>query len=107
MAPGRQATSGVLVGYDPYPGHWPVGLCLVGEETMKKEQLEAHFEKQSCGAAAVIAYQGERGVAYVLGERLSKTWASGDVIVLWSDGEHTVLPDEFDCLLPSVQEREG
>jgi len=69
---------------------------------MKKEQLVAHFEKQPCGAAAVIAYQDERGVAYVLGERLSTEWASGDIIVLWSDGEHTVLPDEFECLVPDL-----
>ncbi|WP_068775763.1 hypothetical protein [Paenibacillus sp. FJAT-26967] len=46
--------------------------------------------------AAMIEYQGEKGIALMIGENLATgTWLSRDIIVHWEGGEHTVLPDDF------------
>jgi hypothetical protein len=36
----------------------------------------------------------EKGVALSLGENLTRLWQSGDVIVFWENGDHTMLFDE-------------
>lgn len=59
---------------------------------MKKENLEQLMTTET---AFLIEYEGERGIALKVGENLSQTWKSGDIIVFWTDGEQTVLPDEF------------
>lgn len=33
----------------------------------------------------------ERGVVICVGENLSQTWQSGDVMVFWYNGDHTLL----------------
>ncbi|MEC0136138.1 hypothetical protein P4H94_04450 [Paenibacillus macerans] len=69
---------------------------------MTKEELEADFKnridnlEKTQWPAAMIEYQGEKGIALMLGENLATgTWLSGDIIVHREKGEHTVLPDEF------------
>lgn len=59
---------------------------------MKKETLES---KIKINQAALIESDGERGIAFKIGENLSQTWKSGDVIVIWENGEQTILPDKF------------
>ncbi|WP_088832719.1 hypothetical protein [Paenibacillus tyrfis] len=49
--------------------------------------------------AAMIEYQGEKGIALYIGENLATgTWLNGDIIVHWEKGEHTSLPDEFSLI---------
>jgi hypothetical protein len=63
---------------------------------MTKEELEAQFESDdSLAPCALIRFQGELGIALKIGENLTKHWQSGDVIVFWENGEHTVLADQF------------
>lgn len=59
---------------------------------MQKAELENTLE---IGRAALIDYEGERGIIIKIGENLSSTWRSGEIIVFWEDGEQTILPDEF------------
>ena len=61
------------------------GGMMTFKEVLKQED--------NC-TSAVIEFQGERGIALLIGERLSKTWASGDIIVFWENGEQTVLPED-------------
>lgn len=35
--------------------------------------------------------RGVRGVVICVGENLSQTWQSGDVMVFWYNGDHTLL----------------
>jgi len=42
-------------------------------------------------AAALIEWNDERGVVMCVGENLSQTWQSGDVMVFWYNGDHTLL----------------
>ena len=47
----------------------------------------------------MIEYQGEKGIVLYIGENLATgTWLSGDLIVHWEEGDHTMLPDEFKLL---------
>jgi hypothetical protein len=34
------------------------------------------------------------GIAFMLGESLSDTWRSGDVIIHWANGQHTTCDDD-------------
>jgi len=52
--------------------------------------------------SAVIEWRGQVGIVFVVGEVLSATWRSGKIIVFWADGEHTILPDEFEVLAIDV-----
>lgn len=63
---------------------------------MFNEELEERFKNDSgLAPSAVIEFKGERGIAIALGENLvTNTWLSGDVIVFWENGEHTMLPEE-------------
>ena len=66
---------------------------------MTSDELRRRFEQtRDLQPTALINYQGDVGIAIRLGEVLSKTWRSGDVIVFWPDGDHTTLPDEFALL---------
>ena len=47
---------------------------------------------------AKIKYKNECGIAFQIGETISKTWQSNDSIIFWEDGEHTVIPEEFEFL---------
>jgi len=49
-------------------------------------------------ASALIEHEGARGIAIRLGETLHRLWQSGDVIVFWTNGDHTILPDEFELV---------
>jgi hypothetical protein len=60
-----------------------------------KERFNAEHWPTPC---ALIEYNGERGIAFYIGEALSSVWRPGNVIVFWEDGEHTILPDEFDLI---------
>ena len=62
---------------------------------MKRKELEDKFNKDDY-PTALIEYEDDKGIAIRLGENLvTGTWLSGDIIVFWNDGEHTILPDEF------------
>lgn len=67
---------------------------------MTPQELIAHFEGDDTALqpSAIIEYQNERGLAIRLGENLSEKWQGGEVIVFWDDGDHTVLPDEFELV---------
>ena len=45
---------------------------------MQKAELESTLE---IGRAALIDYEAERGIIIKLGENLSTTWHSGEIIV--------------------------
>ena len=62
-------------------------------DTITESQLNAILDEGILSASALIEHDGQRGIAIKLGETLSKTWRSGDVIVFWANGEHTVPPD--------------
>lgn len=66
---------------------------------MKKETLEKNIKHDQ---AVLIESDGERGIAFKIGENLSATWQSGDVIVIWENGEQTVLPDKFTVINSNV-----
>lgn len=66
---------------------------------MTSRQLIEKFNNNSWPVpCALIEYNGERGIAFEIGENLSSTWPSGEVIVFWQDGTHTVLPNEFNLV---------
>lgn len=66
---------------------------------MTPDQLAEAFEKSDkISPAALIEYQGEKGIAIRLGENLASNWLSYEIIVFWEDGDHTILPDEFELL---------
>jgi hypothetical protein len=44
----------------------------------------------------------QRGIMVLLGEPLSDKWRSGNWIVFWSNGDHTIPPDEFDIILDDL-----
>ncbi|MVP00360.1 hypothetical protein [Paenibacillus lutrae] len=80
---------------------------------MKREELESEFEHRlgSIRAdndriqwpAAMIEYHGEKGIALMVGENLATgTWLSGDIVVHWENGKHTMLPDEFTLIKENV-----
>lgn len=63
-----------------------------------KEWLEQFDDREDSPlvSAAIIEWTNkggrvERGVAMVLGENLAHNWQSGDVMVFWSNGDHTLL----------------
>jgi hypothetical protein len=64
---------------------------------MKIEEFTNSFKRDSLQVpTALIEYEGEKGIVIMIGENLvTGTWLSGDIIVHWENGEHTVLPDEF------------
>lgn len=66
---------------------------------MKKEKLENSLQVNQ---AALIEKDGERGIVFKIGENLSATWQSGDVIVFWENGEQTIIPDEFELVSKNV-----
>lgn len=66
---------------------------------MKRKTLE---KKLKVRQAALIEKDGERGIAFKIGENLSATWKSGDVIVIWENGEQTILPDSFQLVNNNV-----
>lgn len=67
---------------------------------MTEAELRELFESTEVTMALVAYKDGPlprgTGVAIELGENLSRTWQSGDIVVFWTDGEHTVLPDSFE-----------
>jgi hypothetical protein len=67
---------------------------------MTKEELIALFDEQTdyISPAALIEFQDEKGLAIRIGENLADNWKSWEIIVFWQDGDHTVLPDEFELL---------
>ncbi|MFU1798194.1 hypothetical protein ACM1RC_30360 [Paenibacillus azoreducens] len=53
--------------------------------------------------AAMIEYQGEKGIALMIGENLATgTWLNGDIIVHWERGKHTMLPEEFTLIKSDI-----
>ena len=55
---------------------------------MTAKQLD---ERLDIPGAALIRWDKRIGVVFRIGENLSMQWQSGDLIVLWADGDHTVL----------------
>jgi hypothetical protein len=41
----------------------------------------------------IVEYRGDYGIAMILGERLSSTWKSGDLIIFWDNGDQTDMGD--------------
>lgn len=78
----------------------PMEPMKLVNETMTALELSVRL-KQRMPASAVIEWTCsrcdcghiQRGVAFSLGNNLSRIWQSGDVIVFWSDGSYTVLYD--------------
>jgi hypothetical protein len=69
-------------------------------ESLFKIRIEASGRQLP---AAMIEYQGEKGIALMLGENLATgTWLSGDIVVHWEKGEHTVLPEEFHLIKEDI-----
>ncbi len=56
--------------------------------------LRAQLNKEKM-RGAYIESNGEYGMAMLIGDNLSSSWMSGDIIVFWGDGEQTVMPTEF------------
>jgi len=66
---------------------------------MTPAELKALFdEDDELTNAALIEHEGARGIAIKLGESLCGVWGSGNIIVFWSNGDHTIPPDEFDLI---------
>jgi len=76
---------------------------------MTKQELEGIMEYKNNDGLQVpccmIEYQGEKGIVLYIGENLATgTWLSGDLIVHWEEGEHTILPDEFTLIKRNLWE---
>lgn len=70
---------------------------------MTPQELENKFNAEDWNTvSALIEYQDERGIAIRIGENLAHNWQSGEIIVFWEDGEHTVLPDDFELVKYNV-----
>jgi hypothetical protein len=71
----------------------------MGDSVMART-LEAHLKTYDeakprvFSRAAFISYRGDIGFVYCLGENWGGDWRSGDVAVLWSNGDLTVLPED-------------
>lgn len=66
---------------------------------MKSTELTKQLNFKDKKSFALIEFQGEKGIAILLGENLvTGTWLSGDIIVFWENGDHTILPEEFDLI---------
>mgnify|MGYP006342034883 FL=1 len=65
---------------------------------MRDYELEDKFRMECDSGTALIEYQGQRGIAIRLREPLGGVWKSDVVLVHWDNGEHTILPDEFDVI---------
>jgi len=63
-----------------------------------KNHLFAAMKPPVFSPCAMISYNGERGIAYLIGETWSKDWHSGGIAVLWWNGDLTVLPFESEVL---------
>lgn len=61
---------------------------------LSREAVIEIIDKYPC-VFAKIEFQGNFGIAFRVGETISKTWQSNDYIVFWENGEHTVLPDKM------------
>lgn len=56
------------------------------------EKLTEQYDDTRQPAALIHDPQrGLRGVAFLLGENLSRTWQSGDLLIFWENGDHTDL----------------
>ena len=59
------------------------------------------YEPENLQLMMKIKFNGfieERGIAIRLGCNLSGDYQSDDDIVFWDNGDHTILPDEFEVL---------
>lgn len=67
---------------------------------MTRAELEKRLAEEDVwmSASALIEHEGTRGIAIRLGENLSGSWQSGNVIVFWTNGDHTIVPDEFELV---------
>jgi hypothetical protein len=61
-------------------------------------ELKEMFDNEELTNAALIEHEGARGIAIQLGESLCGPWYSGHIIVFWSNGDHTILPDGFELI---------
>ena len=71
--------------------------------------LDAHKGEALQGSALVRVgemgnYTGGVAVVLQIGENLSLTWQSGDIMFCWSDGEHTTIHEaqEIEILIPDL-----
>ena len=71
---------------------------------LKAELSEELTNREARQPGALIEYQGTRGLAIMVGENWPP-FLSGDIVVLWEDGEHTVLPEDFELLSRDVYQR--
>lgn len=73
-----------------------MGKIYPGDCTKFKNFEKAMNQLERLGPAILIeGLKGEgRGIAIRLGENLSKKWQSGDVIIFWSNGDHTTMDPE-------------
>lgn len=72
---------------------------------MTSDELIARFNSEDWPMpCALIEFNRTRGIAFLIGEALSELWRPNDIVVFWRDGEHTILPDEFDLIQYNVWE---
>ncbi len=69
--------------------------------------MARRFEKNypgSLGPACMVRTQHGDAIAIRVGESLSDTWQSGDILFLWPDGEHTSVDDaeDIEILIPDL-----
>jgi hypothetical protein len=73
---------------------------------LSKDDFEKRLRSKPISNAALIKPTSEDpnwpasyvGVAIHLGENLAQLWQSGDIIVFWSNGDHTMVPERVEVL---------
>ena len=68
---------------------------------MTRQELILELNRQSAiqPAALVMDRRGRKGVALIIGENLGDPWNSGDLIVFWSNGDHTDIDERTDITI--------
>lgn len=75
------------------------------EDETTSNALRRFFEKSDyLGPAAMVRTQHGDAIVIRVGENLSETWQSGDILFIWPDGEHTAVDDfeEVEILTPDL-----
>ena len=54
--------------------------------------------------AALVRTPYGDAIVFIVGENLSRTWQSGDILFVWDHGEHTSVADneEIEILIPDL-----
>ena len=68
---------------------------------MTRQELILELNKQTSRqpAALVMDQHGDKGIATILFENMGHPWNSGDLIVFWSNGDHTDIDGRTDITI--------